>query len=134
MLGCQQRKFSCFVATTRCVILFSDTLRNCAFNLTQELSFALVKANIFHENLPVTLAKQSASAILDCEAYGYPEPSVMWYSSGRDLSDATKYQQLANGSLEIKHVNRQDAGEYECTGSNTLGRKTVVRQLKVKSM
>lgn len=92
-----------------------------------------IKANIFHENLPVTLAKQSASAILDCEAYGYPEPSVMWYSSGRDLSDATKYQQLANGSLEIKHVNRQDAGEYECTGSNTLGRKTVVRQLKVKT-
>ena len=58
----------------------------------------------------------------------------MWYSSGRDLSDAKKYLQLANGSLEIKHVTQKDAGEYECTASNRLGRKTVFRKLKVKSM
>lgn len=102
-------------------------------NRAQQLSVTLVKANIFHDNLPVTLARQSASAILDCEAYGYPKPSVMWYSSGRDLSDATKYLQLANGSLEIKHVTQKDAGKYECTASNRLGRKTVVRRLKVKS-
>lgn len=93
----------------------------------------LVKANIFHENLPVTLAKRSTAAILDCEAYGYPEPSVMWYSSGRDLTKTTKYQHLANGSLEITHVTEQDAGEYECTASNKLGRRTVVRRLKVIS-
>ena len=58
----------------------------------------------------------------------------MWYSSGRDLSDTVKYQQLANDSLEIRHVTEQDAGEYECTASNKLGRKTVIRRLKVKSM
>ena len=97
-------------------------------------SFILVKANIFYDNLPVTLAKRSTSAILDCEAYGYPPPTVMWYSSGRELSDTSKYQQHGNGSLEIKHVTEQDAGEYECTASNKLGRKTVTRRLKVKSM
>lgn len=70
---------------------------------------------------------------MDCEAYGYPEPSVMWYSSGRDLTDTTKYRQLNNGSLEIKEVKEEDAGDYECTASNKLGRKTVVRKLKVKS-
>ena len=57
----------------------------------------------------------------------------MWYSSGRDLTKTTKYQHLANGSLEITHVTEQDAGEYECTASNKLGRKTVVRSLKVIS-
>lgn len=92
-----------------------------------------IKANIFYDHLPVTLAKRSTSAILDCEAYGYPAPSVMWYSSGRDLSDKTKYRQLENGSLEIKHLTEEDAGEYECTASNRLGRKTVVRKLKVKT-
>ena len=83
--------------------------------------------------MPVTLATRSASAILDCEAYGYPKPTVMWYSSGRELSDHTKYQQLANGSLEIMDVREKDAGEYECTASNELGRKTVIRKLQVKS-
>ena len=71
--------------------------------------------------------------MLDCEAYGYPAPSVMWYSSVRDLSDSSKYKQLSNGSLEIRDVTEQDAGEYECTASNKLGRKTVIRRLKVKS-
>lgn len=57
----------------------------------------------------------------------------MWYSSGRELSDRTKYQQLANGSLEIMDVREEDAGKYECTASNELGRKTVIRKLQVKS-
>lgn len=92
-----------------------------------------VPANIFHDSLPVTLATRSTSAILDCEAYGYPKPSVMWYSSGRELSDRTKYQQLTNGSLEIMDVREEDAGEYECTASNELGRKTVKRKLQIRS-
>ncbi|XP_074633719.1 cell adhesion molecule DSCAML1-like isoform X3 [Acropora palmata] len=101
--------------------------------VVRQTTMEKIKANIFHDNLPVTLARQSTSAILDCEAYGYPKPSVMWYSSGRDLSDARKYLQLTNGSLEIKHVTQKDAGEYECTASNRLGRKTVFRKLKVKT-
>lgn len=92
-----------------------------------------VPANIFYDNLPVTLATRSTSAILECEAYGYPEPSVMWYSSGRELTDTTKYRLLTNGSLEIISVREADAGDYECTASNKLGIKTVIRKLKVKS-
>ena len=92
-----------------------------------------VPANIFYDTLPVTLATRSTSAILECEAYGYPKPSVMWYSSGRELTDKKKYRQLSNGSLEIMDVREEDAGEYECTASNRLGRKTVIRKLKVKS-
>ena len=57
----------------------------------------------------------------------------MWYSSGRELTDVTKYRQLTNGSLKIISVREADAGQYECTASNKLGRKTVIRKLKVKS-
>ena len=57
----------------------------------------------------------------------------MWYSSGRELSDRTKYLQLINGSLEIMNVREKDAGEYECTASNELGRKTVKRKLQIRS-
>ena len=92
-----------------------------------------VPANIFYDNLPVTLATTSTSAILECEAYGYPKPSVMWYSSGRELTDTTQYRLLTNGSLEIISVREADAGDYECTASNKLGIKTVIRKLKVKS-
>lgn len=81
----------------------------------------------------MTLATRSTSAIMECEAYGYPKPSVMWYSSGRELTDTTKYRLLTNGSLEIISVGEADAGDYECTASNKLGIKTVIRKLKVKS-
>lgn len=92
-----------------------------------------IPANIFYDNLPVTLATRSTSAILECEAYGYPKPSVMWYSSGRELTDTTQYRLLTNGSLEIISVREADAGDYECTASNKLGIKTVIRKLKVKT-
>ena len=100
---------------------------------TRFTSSISVQANIFYDHLPVTLAKRASSAIFNCEAYGYPKPSIIWYSSGRDLRNTKKYRQLANGSLEILNVRVEDAGEYECTASNALGRKTVVRKLQVQS-
>ena len=91
-----------------------------------------VAANIFEETLPDTFAKRSTSVVLNCDAYGYPNPSVLWESSGRDISDRSKYQQLQNGSLRILQLEKADAGKYTCTASNTLGKKTVTRELKVQ--
>lgn len=54
--------------------------------------------------------------------------------AGKDLSKEEKYEQFSNGSLKIKYLEEKDTGDYVCTASNLLGKKTVIRKLKVQSM
>ena len=86
-----------------------------------------VAAGIYYETLTATYEKLKGSAVLECEAYGEPEPTIIWYSKGRTLKNTDKYDELKNGSLVIRDLKAEDSGEYECTATNTLGTKTVTK-------
>jgi hypothetical protein len=63
----------------------------------------------------------SASALLDCESSGLPKPKIAWYHQGKLIKNdqiGFKYNFYFNGSLEILHLTRYDAGTYTCEAYN----------------
>jgi len=60
---------------------------------------------------------------IPCKAIGNPEPVIKWYFKGDPsaLQNNSKYSIHRSGSLEIKNVGSQDAGNYKCTAENMVG-------------
>uniref|UniRef100_A0A146KTM2 Down syndrome cell adhesion molecule-like protein Dscam2 n=1 Tax=Lygus hesperus TaxID=30085 RepID=A0A146KTM2_LYGHE len=66
---------------------------------------------------------------LPCLAVGKPTPDIKWKIKGTSFEANDRMQQLPEGSLLIKSVNRADAGEYSCSVENSFGRDTVTHHL-----
>lgn len=52
--------------------------------------------------------------LLRCDALGFPTPDISWKKSGKSVSD--------NKQLTILNSTKNDAGQYECTASNGVGK------------
>ena len=67
--------------------------------------------------------------IIHCSALGNPSPQFKWSrQDGRSLQDG-RFIQLANGSLKVKPILREDNGSYICTikqsrGSDSISEKS----------
>ena len=67
--------------------------------------------------------------IIHCSALGNPSPQFKWSrQDGRHLQDG-RFIQLANGSLKVKPMLREDNGSYICTikqsrGSDSISEKS----------
>uniref|UniRef100_A0A8C9SQP5 Immunoglobulin superfamily, member 9b n=1 Tax=Scleropages formosus TaxID=113540 RepID=A0A8C9SQP5_SCLFO len=68
------------------------------------------------------------SVTLVCVAHGNPQPSVTWKKDDLSLLGF----QLANGTLTLASVTREEAGTYKCHVSNAEGNLTHATQLLVK--
>ncbi|XP_021929580.1 Down syndrome cell adhesion molecule-like protein Dscam2 isoform X6 [Zootermopsis nevadensis] len=68
---------------------------------------------------------------LPCLAVGIPAPDIQWKVKGVAFQQDDHIRQLPDGSLFIKSVTRQDAGEYSCSVENSFGHDTVTHQLIV---
>jgi len=76
-----------------------------------------------------TIAVTGREAIVHCQADGFPEPLIEWKrASGAGRSSPYKLvtadgrlHKLENGSLEIRTVDKGDAGFYMCQASNGIG-------------
>lgn len=64
------------------------------------------------------------SAKIPCKAIGNPTPIINWYADGdvNPLQNSSKYSIKANGSLEIKNADSQDAIMYKCTATNLVNK------------
>lgn len=62
------------------------------------------------------------SMILSCQADGHPTPMISWFKSGDRIS-STLYSSTRPGfsQLNISTINKADAGDYICVGSNYVG-------------
>ncbi|KAM6907914.1 neural cell adhesion molecule 1a isoform 1-T1 [Xenentodon cancila] len=74
----------------------------------------------------------SSSALLACDADGFPEPTVTWAHNNVDLETGDKYSLNEDGSeLIIKDVTKVDEGDYVCKAKNKAGEKTEEVSLNV---
>ncbi|CAG6001978.1 unnamed protein product [Menidia menidia] len=61
----------------------------------------------------------------DCEVFGEPKPKILWMLPSNDVIAASneRYLMHVNGSLDIRDVKLDDAGEYVCMARNPGGEK-----------
>lgn len=62
-------------------------------------------------------------AVLPCNAFGDPLPTVTWRSSGSSdrLNPGGRYFLRRDNSLEIHQTEQEDAGMYVCHAENPAG-------------
>ncbi|XP_029115459.1 uncharacterized protein igsf9b [Scleropages formosus] len=71
------------------------------------------------------------SVTLVCVAHGNPQPSVTWKKDDAPV-EKQETVELANGTLTLASVTREEAGTYKCHVSNAEGNLTHATQLLVK--
>lgn len=68
---------------------------------------------------------------LPCLAVGAPTPDITWKVKGAEFVPNDRVRQLPEGSLFIKDVIRQDAGEYTCMAENSIAKDSITHKLIV---
>uniref|UniRef100_A0A8C5HKS4 Neural cell adhesion molecule 1-like n=1 Tax=Gouania willdenowi TaxID=441366 RepID=A0A8C5HKS4_GOUWI len=104
-----------------------------------EIDFKMIKVIV--NVLPSIRARQldvnatadvNGSALLACDADGFPEPTVTWARNNIVLETGDKYSLNEDGSeLVIKDVKKVDEGDYTCIAKNKAGEKSEEVSLNV---
>ncbi|XP_049449003.1 neural cell adhesion molecule 1a isoform X4 [Epinephelus fuscoguttatus] len=104
-----------------------------------EIDFRMIRVVV--NVLPTIRARQSevnatadigSSALLACDADGFPEPTVTWAHNNIVLETGDKYSLNEDGSeLVIKDVKKVDEGDYTCIAKNKAGEKAEEVSLNV---
>ncbi|XP_032389071.1 neural cell adhesion molecule 1 isoform X26 [Etheostoma spectabile] len=104
-----------------------------------EIDFKMIKVVV--NVLPTIRARLSEvnatadigrSALLACDADGFPEPTVTWAHNNIVLETGDKYSLNEDGSeLVIKDVKKVDEGDYTCIAKNKAGEKAEEVSLNV---
>lgn len=68
-------------------------------------------------------------AKMPCLAVGAPQPEITWKIKGVEFSANDRMRVLPDGSLLIKSVNRQDAGDYSCHAENSIAKDSITHKL-----
>ncbi|XP_029047712.1 fasciclin-2 isoform X1 [Osmia bicornis bicornis] len=82
-----------------------------------------VRPTVEELSSPVNII-EGENADIRCKARGKPPPKFTWVKSltQQNLSNADRFGVDADtGVLTITNVNREDAGEYQCTATNAAG-------------
>lgn len=75
---------------------------------------------------------QGVTLYLHCQALGTPMPDVVWYFNGLPLEMNVGHVVMANGTLILGPVTKQDEGVYQCFISNNIGKNFTNVLLRVK--
>lgn len=70
---------------------------------------------------------------LPCLAVGVPQPEIKWKIKGSDNNNNDRIRQQPDGSLFIRDVHRDDAGEYSCRVNNIFGNDSITHKLVVNA-
>lgn len=71
--------------------------------------------------------------MLPCLAVGVPQPEITWKIQGIAFASNDHIRKLPDGSLFLRDVTRNDAGEYSCHVENSFGQDSVTHQLVINS-
>ena len=129
------RRFNCIVDYL--IILFIDKFQLILLFL---YSVDITIVSSFND----TIVREGNSAIITCEAFGYPPPTIAWSRLNGNLSDRvlvsdsisvpTGYGNVTRVSVNLTITNafREDTGEYMCFVNNSVGNDTKIINITVQ--
>jgi hypothetical protein len=69
---------------------------------------------------------------LDCQATGYPSPTIKWFRDGAEITSEGRHKIFPNGTLQLHEARQDDAGTYECVAGSSAGFKRAESTVIVK--
>lgn len=93
-----------------------------SFILLQEEDFHCRKPQMIEE--PHDMETFSGQTVeIPCTVVGDPEPDIVWMHNTNEISEdySPKMQILDSGNLQIRSIDRNDVGIYECIARNDIG-------------
>uniref|UniRef100_A0A9J8AUW5 Contactin 4 n=1 Tax=Cyprinus carpio carpio TaxID=630221 RepID=A0A9J8AUW5_CYPCA len=128
--------FSALKTIHQLIACFASRLDVCKWSvlITLFLSFTLslsvgntLQSPVFTKQpgsivFPVDSMEKNREVVFSCEAQGDPPPFYRWKLNGSLLnSKPGSHHSLSGGNLRINHLNKEDAGTYQCLASNSFG-------------
>jgi len=87
------------------------------------------------DHTPGYRVKANSSVIMGCPLTGFPEPKIVWYFEGEDISNFSEqldFQLMYNNKvLQISRINNNLTGIYSCKGVNDGGEHNISLQLNI---
>ncbi|XP_053339071.1 basement membrane-specific heparan sulfate proteoglycan core protein isoform X5 [Clarias gariepinus] len=79
---------------------------------------------------PLLVVEEGKTAVLHCDAHGFPKPTITWSKLRSPLPWRHK---IVNNSLILPSVGPQDSGQYICNATNDLGVSEVTIMVDVET-
>ncbi|XP_051937381.1 matrix-remodeling-associated protein 5-like [Hippocampus zosterae] len=89
------------------------------------------------KNYQVIKVRQGSSAVIRCQATGDPQPTVTWFSPAHRVIPprsgvySDRVAVTSPGTLDVRHAQKIDAGNYTCRARNSAGERSMVVGLEV---
>ena len=80
-----------------------------------------------------TAAVIHGQVVLECEVYGVPTPSVVWFKNGEVIVPSDYFQIVNGNSLRILGLVKLDEGFYQCFAESEIGSAQATARLNVTS-
>ena len=75
----------------------------------------------FKDETPTQKFRIGMPGIIHCSAVGNPSPQFTWKREDARTLQNRRFIQLANGSLEVKSIQREDKGIFICSIKQSRG-------------
>ena len=106
---------------SKCSLVAIAKIPRLLYTNNGSLSIHFISLAKFINKTPTQAFISGGLGIIHCSALGNPAPQFKWRrQDGRSLQDG-RFIQLANGSLKVEPVRREDNGSYICTIKQSRG-------------
>lgn len=104
--------------------IYSCIAKNDAGTVSANVTLTVLQTPSFAKPMENKSSRVGTTTVLECLASGSPQPKLTWLKDGKPLAITQRHFFTADDQLlVIVETKTEDAGEYMCEMSNTLGTK-----------